>query len=119
MTSRYALITGASSGIGEALAVDYAAPGVALALTGAVVAALEEAAAGTRKTMLIAGPLGTMAMPARDTSTVTEGGAAPITARLCCKPDSHCFQINDSSSAPGFARLRGPRMTELPRSSPV
>lgn len=39
------VITGASSGIGEALAVDYAAPGVALALTGRDAARLEVVAA--------------------------------------------------------------------------
>jgi short-subunit dehydrogenase len=33
-TFRHIIITGASSGIGEALAVDYAAPGIALGITG-------------------------------------------------------------------------------------
>ena len=39
------VITGASSGIGEALALDYAAPGVALALTGRDAGRLETVAA--------------------------------------------------------------------------
>ena len=39
------VITGASSGIGEALALDYAAPGVALALSGRDAARLEAVAA--------------------------------------------------------------------------
>ncbi len=42
------VITGASSGIGEALAVDYAAPGVALALTGRDAARLETVTAACR-----------------------------------------------------------------------
>jgi short-subunit dehydrogenase len=42
------VITGASSGIGEALALDYAAPGVALALTGRDAARLEAVAASCR-----------------------------------------------------------------------
>jgi short-subunit dehydrogenase len=42
------LITGASSGIGEALAVDYAAPGVFLALTGRDAARTEAVAAACR-----------------------------------------------------------------------
>lgn len=45
---RSIVITGASSGIGEALAVLYAAPGVALALTGRDTARLEEVAARCR-----------------------------------------------------------------------
>ncbi|ALG71453.1 short-chain dehydrogenase [Azospirillum thiophilum] len=45
---RSIVITGASSGIGEALAVLYAAPGVALALTGRDSARLEEVAARCR-----------------------------------------------------------------------
>ncbi len=47
---RSIVITGASSGIGEALAVLYAAPGVALALTGRDTARLEEVAARCRAT---------------------------------------------------------------------
>ena len=42
------VITGASSGIGEALALDYAAPGVALALTGRDAGRLEAVAAACR-----------------------------------------------------------------------
>ena len=42
------VITGASSGIGEALALDYAGPGVALALTGRDAARLEAVAAVCR-----------------------------------------------------------------------
>jgi short-subunit dehydrogenase len=42
------VITGASSGIGEALALDYAAPGVALALTGRDPARLDAVAAACR-----------------------------------------------------------------------
>ena len=42
------VITGASSGIGEALAVDYAAPGVALALTGRDAQRLEAVAVACR-----------------------------------------------------------------------
>jgi short-subunit dehydrogenase len=42
------VITGASSGIGEALALDYARPGVALALTGRDAARLEAVAAACR-----------------------------------------------------------------------
>ena len=42
------VVTGASSGIGEALALDYAAPGVALALTGRDAARLEAVAAACR-----------------------------------------------------------------------
>ncbi len=42
------VITGASSGIGEALALDYAAPGVALALTGRDAGRLEAVAATCR-----------------------------------------------------------------------
>ncbi|MCA1941356.1 MAG: SDR family NAD(P)-dependent oxidoreductase, partial [Caenispirillum bisanense] len=42
---RAIVITGASSGIGRALAEEYAAPGVFLALTGRDAARLEEAAA--------------------------------------------------------------------------
>jgi short-subunit dehydrogenase len=42
------VITGASSGIGEALALDYAGPGVALALTGRDAARLEAVAAACR-----------------------------------------------------------------------
>jgi short-subunit dehydrogenase len=42
------VITGASSGIGEALALDYAAPGVALALTGRDPQRLEAVAAACR-----------------------------------------------------------------------
>lgn len=42
------LITGASSGIGEALAIDYAAPGVFLALTGRDAARTEAVAAACR-----------------------------------------------------------------------
>lgn len=42
------VITGASSGIGEALALDYAAPGVALALSGRDSARLEAVAAACR-----------------------------------------------------------------------
>ncbi len=42
------VITGASSGIGEALALDYAAPGVALALTGRDAARLEAVAQACR-----------------------------------------------------------------------
>jgi len=42
------VITGASSGIGEALALDYAAPGVALALTGRDTERLEAVAAACR-----------------------------------------------------------------------
>ena len=42
------VITGASSGIGEALALDYAAPGVALALSGRDAARLEAVAAACR-----------------------------------------------------------------------
>ncbi len=42
------VITGASSGIGEALALDYARPGVALALTGRDAARLEVVAAACR-----------------------------------------------------------------------
>lgn len=43
------VITGASSGIGEALALDYAAPGVALALTGRDAARLEGVAIACRQ----------------------------------------------------------------------
>lgn len=46
---RSLLITGASSGIGEALALAYAAPGVALALTGRDAARLEAVAAICRQ----------------------------------------------------------------------
>ena len=42
------VITGASSGIGEALALDYAVPGAALALTGRDVGRLESVAAACR-----------------------------------------------------------------------
>ena len=42
------VITGASSGIGEALALDYAAPGVALALTGRDAGRLEAVTAACR-----------------------------------------------------------------------
>lgn len=42
------VITGASSGIGEALALDYAAPGIALALTGRDAARLEGVAGACR-----------------------------------------------------------------------
>ena len=42
------VITGASSGIGEALALDYAAPGVALALTGRDASRLQAVAAACR-----------------------------------------------------------------------
>jgi short-subunit dehydrogenase len=42
------VITGASSGIGEALALDYAAPGVALALTGRDAVRLDAVAAACR-----------------------------------------------------------------------
>ncbi len=42
------VITGASSGIGEALALDYAGPGVALALTGRDAGRLEAVAAACR-----------------------------------------------------------------------
>ena len=42
------VITGASSGIGEALALDYAAPGVALALTGRDAGRLDAVAAACR-----------------------------------------------------------------------
>jgi len=42
------VLTGASSGIGEALALDYAAPGVALALTGRDAARLEAVATACR-----------------------------------------------------------------------
>lgn len=42
------LITGASSGIGEALALDYAAPGVAIALTGRDAGRLEAVAGACR-----------------------------------------------------------------------
>jgi short-subunit dehydrogenase len=42
------VLTGASSGIGEALALDYAGPGVALALTGRDAKRLETVAAGCR-----------------------------------------------------------------------
>ena len=42
------VITGASSGIGEALAIDYARPGVALALTGRDAGRLESVAAACR-----------------------------------------------------------------------
>lgn len=42
------VITGASSGIGEALAIDYAAPGVALALTGRDIGRLQEVAGKCR-----------------------------------------------------------------------
>ncbi len=42
------LVTGASSGIGEALAIDYAAPGVFLALTGRDAARTEAVAAACR-----------------------------------------------------------------------
>ncbi|MBX9945495.1 MAG: SDR family NAD(P)-dependent oxidoreductase [Reyranella sp.] len=42
------VITGASSGIGEAMALDYAAPGVALALTGRDAARLEAVAQACR-----------------------------------------------------------------------
>ena len=42
------VITGASSGIGEALALDYARPGVALALTGRDAGRLEAVAAACR-----------------------------------------------------------------------
>jgi NADP-dependent 3-hydroxy acid dehydrogenase YdfG len=45
---RSIVITGASSGIGEALARDYAAPGVALALNGRDPARLEVVAAACR-----------------------------------------------------------------------
>src|SRR5882757_4396863 len=45
---RSIVITGASSGIGEALAIDYAAPGVALALTGRDAGRLETVAAACR-----------------------------------------------------------------------
>ena len=50
MTQTFAsiVITGASSGIGEALAVDYAAPGVALALNGRDAGRLESVAAACR-----------------------------------------------------------------------
>ncbi len=43
------VITGASSGIGEALALDYAAPGVALALTGRDAQRLEAVAQACRR----------------------------------------------------------------------
>lgn len=43
------VITGASSGIGEALALDYAAPGVTLGLTGRDAARLEAVAAACRE----------------------------------------------------------------------
>jgi short-subunit dehydrogenase len=42
------VLTGASSGIGEAMALDYAAPGVALALTGRDAERLDAVAAGCR-----------------------------------------------------------------------
>ena len=42
------VITGASSGIGEALAIDYAAPGIALALTGRDAERLEAVASACR-----------------------------------------------------------------------
>lgn len=45
---RTIVITGASSGIGEALALAYAAPGIVLALTGRDAARLEDVAARTR-----------------------------------------------------------------------
>ncbi len=48
MTHRAILITGASSGIGRALALEYAAPGVTLHLVGRDAARLEETAAAAR-----------------------------------------------------------------------
>ena len=48
LAPRNILITGASSGIGEALALEYAAPGIFLALTGRDTARLETVAAAAR-----------------------------------------------------------------------
>src|SRR3954462_13397193 len=50
MTKTFAsiVITGASSGIGEALALDYAAPGIALALSGRDAARLQAVAEACR-----------------------------------------------------------------------
>ena len=99
------VITGASSGIGEALAVDYAAPGVALALNGRDTARLEAVAEACRGkgATVVASPI-----------DVTDRAA--LAAWLTAFDDAHPVDLvvanagisidKDNSSLDDFSRLR-------------
>lgn len=99
------VITGASSGIGEALAVDYAAPGVALALNGRDPARLEAVAAACRVRGAIV-----------DASPVDVTDRAALAAWLTAFDDAHAVDLlianagiaadNDDCSPEHFARMR-------------
>src|SRR6185436_9310037 len=99
------VITGASSGIGEALAVDYAAPGVALALNGRDAARLEAVAEACR------GKGATV-----DASLIDVTDRAALAAWLTAFDDAHPVDLaianagvsidNGISSLDDFSRVR-------------
>jgi short-subunit dehydrogenase len=99
------VITGASSGIGEALAVDYAAPGIALALNGRDAARLEAVAAACRAKGATV-----------DARAVEVTHRAALAAWLAAFDDAHPVDlivanagigVDDDTLSPGhFARMR-------------
>jgi short-subunit dehydrogenase len=99
------VITGASSGIGEALAVDYAAPGIALALNGRDTARLEAVAAACRAKGATV-----------DASPVDVTDRAALAAWLTAFDDAHPVDLivanagigvdDDTLSPDHFARMR-------------
>jgi short-subunit dehydrogenase len=99
------VITGASSGIGEALAVDYSAPDVALALNGRDAARLEAVAAACRAKGATV-----------DASPVDVTDRAALAAWLTAFDDAHPVDLivanagisidKDNSSLDDFSRVR-------------
>ncbi len=99
------VITGASSGIGEALALDYAAPGVALALTGRDSQRLETVAQACRAkgATVVAGPIDVVDREVLATWLTAFDDAYPVDLILA---NAGISIDKDNSSLDDFAVIR-------------
>jgi short-subunit dehydrogenase len=99
------VVTGASSGIGEALALDYAAPGVALALTGRDAQRLEAVAQACRAkgATVVAAPIDVVDRDALATWLTAFDDAHPVDLILA---NAGISIDKDNSSLDDFAVIR-------------